>query len=255
MNSGCTPPGPSVRWTDGGFIEIEGKGVPFKPIGPYTLGYAPLILKWSNTYGVPPGLVAGIFKLESGGNDGWKKGPSFDGGVGPMQITDAGLKGGHTTAELLDPDLSLNIGVKYLATLLDKQHGNIVRAIVSYNAGGAYCGSACFRHSDPSNPKSTCSVRCIPNQWNLVTYCMRPCDEDPRNCTTADSSQSIDYIGDVIAWANSATEALGKGSFSPQAGTEMDKTTAALVFLVGAGAAWYAMTKWPQGQKLARAFR
>lgn len=75
--------------------------------------WAPEALDAERRYGVPAGLSLAIIESESGGNP--DLGPTFDGGVGLMMITSAGLKAGHSTAELKDPVLNIDLGVGYLA--------------------------------------------------------------------------------------------------------------------------------------------
>jgi hypothetical protein len=71
-----------------------------------------LVVAACKTYGLPMAMVFGILGIIQGESGGRADiGPSFDGGVGLMAITDKGLKGGHSDQELKDGALNIDIGV------------------------------------------------------------------------------------------------------------------------------------------------
>ncbi len=88
--------------------------------------------KYGAKYGVPDGVGQAHILRESGGNENVI---SHDGGVGLMQITNLALKGGHSDKELLDPDLNMDIGFRYLGILWKKYDGDFPKVSAAYNAG------------------------------------------------------------------------------------------------------------------------
>lgn len=100
--------------------------------------YADIILKKAEDYGVPEAhiraTILGEARFEHGIiQPGYV---SFDHGVGVMQITDKGLKAGHSDAELGDPDLNIDIGTKFMAKLMAMNGGfDPARMASMYNCG------------------------------------------------------------------------------------------------------------------------
>jgi soluble lytic murein transglycosylase-like protein len=84
--------------------------------------------------GVPAWLTLAIIYAETGGRPA-KFGPTFDGGVGPMMITSSELKGGHSTQELLDPELNIQIGTDFLARIRRVVGNDVPQTASAYNAG------------------------------------------------------------------------------------------------------------------------
>jgi soluble lytic murein transglycosylase len=89
--------------------------------------------------GIPPGLITAVIRQESNFNPGAR---SHAGAVGLMQLLPGvgrrlargeGI-GAVSTRRLYDPEVNIRLGVKFLASNLDKYDGNIPLAISSYNA-------------------------------------------------------------------------------------------------------------------------
>lgn len=157
--------GPTVVVLPDGSFALDGAR-PTRAINSAVQGFGPLIRKWADHCGLPVQVVAAVMMRESAGNPR-AEGPARDHGVGLMQITHPILKAGHSTAELLDPDLNVEIGARFLARLWSRHEGNVVHVLTSYNAG---------------------SPRCAPgrNPFNLVN--------------------TADYVGGVLALANGAVD-------------------------------------------------
>jgi soluble lytic murein transglycosylase-like protein len=73
-----------------------------------------LARKHGDPRGVPMHWILGVIYAESNGRP---DAVSADRGIGLMQITHPGLKGGLSDAELLDPDTNVRVGTSFLATL------------------------------------------------------------------------------------------------------------------------------------------
>jgi hypothetical protein len=176
--------GPSFRLLDDGYVEIEGQGTPTRKLPQAVKQWAPEIYAAQAATGIPAHIIAGVVGLESGGNPNII---SADGGWGLMQITDPSLKKGYSKAEVLDPATNVMIGARVLRSAWDRYGGNLVKVLVSFNAGGAYPGGGC-QARDPDTKK--CVSRCTPNQWNLVGACS--------------NGKTLDYPGIIIGYANDA---------------------------------------------------
>jgi hypothetical protein len=130
--------GPRVRELDDGSYEIEILGRPSKPITEQVKQYQELISQWATVYGIPQAVIAGVVMQESRGD---RTAVSSDGGIGLMQLTAKGVKGGHSDQELIDnPSLNIELGSKLLNLLWEKYNGNIIHVLTSYNAGSPRCG-------------------------------------------------------------------------------------------------------------------
>lgn len=81
--------------------------------------------------------VAGVIYAESAGNSkAFRTEPTGQTGVGLMQLTDPGLKAGHSDAELLDdPILNLRIGTQFLARLRRNGNTELPEVASAYNCG------------------------------------------------------------------------------------------------------------------------
>lgn len=174
-----------ARLLDDGHVEIDGLGIVASKMPDAVKQWVTIVLKYAKQYGVPPQFVAGVICAESGGaqkacnpEGGQRKtcddAPDFltnpqtgqlvissktgqpipvNKGVGLMQITDPGLKAGHSNSELLnDPDLNVRIGTEYLGKSWKRYGGNFVKALASYNAGSARCWTADTKSSLKQNP-------------------------------------------------------------------------------------------------------
>jgi hypothetical protein len=83
---------------------------------------------------IPAEWVGAMVWRESGGSASIR---SFDHGVGLLQITNPGLKGGHSDDELCDPALNLSIGCSYIANLSSRYRGDFPSVSAAFNAGSA----------------------------------------------------------------------------------------------------------------------
>lgn len=61
-------------------------------------------------------------------------------GIGLLQITDPGLKGGYTDEELYDPHLNIDIGAHYVRSLFTRYGDDFPRISAAFNAGSARKG-------------------------------------------------------------------------------------------------------------------
>jgi len=188
--------GPRFRLLDDGHIEIEGQGTPQLPLPPAVNQWAPQIYAAQEKYNLPAHFIAAVVAIESMGNPNIV---SKDGGMGLMQITSPSLKAGYTKEQLLDPGTNVMIGTKLLRSLWDREKGNIVRTLASYNAGSARCCASCLTHDLATK---ACLLPCPPNQWNLVAA--PTCTKTDKATKTCLACKTLDYPGLVIAFANDA---------------------------------------------------
>lgn len=79
-------------------------------------------------------LLAAVVETESSFSP---KAVSPDGAIGLMQVIPetAALYGKKT--DLFDPTVNLDVGCQYLASLIDRYHGDLALAVAAYNAGPA----------------------------------------------------------------------------------------------------------------------
>lgn len=132
--------GPRVRLLENGRYEIEGADTPHLQINDAVKSFQPEIKKWSDYYGVPDQIVAGLVMRESRGNQ-WAV--SSAGALGLMQLLDPSLRNGYSNDELKDnADLNIKIGTGHVAYLLKRFKGNIIEALTSYNRGHVECGGS-----------------------------------------------------------------------------------------------------------------
>ena len=99
---------------------------------------APIMLS-AQKYGVPPELIMGHIKQESGFNPSAYRGePQInDASYGMMQMllkTAKGLDPNATVEKLYTPEYSIDLGTRLIAQNI-KKYGNIPDAIAAYNAG------------------------------------------------------------------------------------------------------------------------
>ena len=105
----------------------------------YPLKYSEYVEKYSKEYDIDPYMVYAIIKAESNFNENAK---SASNAVGLMQIMEAtAIETANkmdldvTEEDLFDPELNINIGLKYFSKLLNKYNDNYYLAIIAYNAG------------------------------------------------------------------------------------------------------------------------
>ena len=105
----------------------------------YPLKYSDYVEKYSKKYDIDPYMVYAIIKAESNFNENAK---SASNAVGLMQIMEATaietankMNLNVTEKDLFDPELNINIGLKYFSNLVNKYNNNYYLAIIAYNAG------------------------------------------------------------------------------------------------------------------------
>lgn len=105
--------------------ELRGYANPSKP------QLLSMISQIAKKHGVDDKLVKAVIKQESGFNT---KALSHCGAVGLMQLMPATAKGLGIT-DPYNPVQNVEGGVKYLKSLLNKYHGNVILTLAAYNAG------------------------------------------------------------------------------------------------------------------------
>jgi len=105
----------------------------------YPKKYSEIVSIYSSEYNVDENLVYAIMKAESNFDE---KAKSSKGAIGLMQLMydtaeQVGKSLGIQIDEklLYDPDVNINIGTKYISTLINKYNGCISLALCAYNAG------------------------------------------------------------------------------------------------------------------------
>jgi soluble lytic murein transglycosylase len=106
----------------------------------YPFPFQELVLPEASGFGVDPHLVAALIRRESAFNPGVV---SSAGAIGLMQIMprtgmglarEAGLRGFNPDL-LKQPELNVQLGVRYLSSLLRQYDGDLALALAAYNAG------------------------------------------------------------------------------------------------------------------------
>ena len=108
----------------------------------YKKDYQEYVQKYSQEYDVDENLVYALIKAESNFNANAESGK---GAIGLMQLmestaqdvckkTDLNISNEDLKNKLLEPEININIGTKYLSILIQK-YGNVEIAIAAYNAG------------------------------------------------------------------------------------------------------------------------
>ena len=108
----------------------------------YKKDYEEYVQKYAQEYNVDENLIYALIKAESNFNS---KAKSSKAAIGLMQLmestaqdvckkTDLQISSDELSEKLLEPDININIGTKYLSILIQK-YGNIEIAITAYNAG------------------------------------------------------------------------------------------------------------------------
>lgn len=84
-------------------------------------------------YGLPIGMMEGLIAKESSGNP---NAVSTHNAVGLTQLTPGAVQEmGYGRIDRTNPELSVEIGAKYLAAIKGKREGSIVQALAGYNGG------------------------------------------------------------------------------------------------------------------------
>ncbi len=93
-------------------------------------------------HGLADGWTQSHIKRESKGDprarNPEKKPGVEDDGVGLLQITNPALKAAYTDEQLQDPEINLEIGCGFLASLVRRYGPNFPRICAAFNAGGIY---------------------------------------------------------------------------------------------------------------------
>ena len=108
----------------------------------YKKDYEEYVQKYSQQYSVDENLVYALIKAESNFN---ANAQSSKGAIGLMQLMettaqdvckrmDLNISNNELKEKLLEPEININIGTKYLSILI-QQYGNVEIAITAYNAG------------------------------------------------------------------------------------------------------------------------
>lgn len=108
----------------------------------YKKDYEEYVQKYSQQYNVDENLVYALIKAESNFN---ANAQSSKGAIGLMQLMettaqdvckrmDLNISNNELKDKLLEPEVNINIGTKYLSILI-QQYGNVEIAITAYNAG------------------------------------------------------------------------------------------------------------------------
>lgn len=108
----------------------------------YKKDYEEYVQKYSQQYNVDENLVYALIKAESNFNSNAQ---SSKGAIGLMQLMettaqdvckrmDLNISNNELKEKLLEPEININIGTKYLSILI-QQYGNVEIAITAYNAG------------------------------------------------------------------------------------------------------------------------
>ena len=95
------------------------------------LPFGDLISEAADRYEVDGLLVASIMEAESGFNSA---AISPRGALGLMQVMPA-TANLYQLEDLLEPELNIDLGTRYLVSLLDEFDGNLALALAGYNAG------------------------------------------------------------------------------------------------------------------------
>ncbi len=105
----------------------------------YPQKYNEYVEKYANEYGIDSMLVYAIIKAESNFNPNIK---SSSNAVGLMQLLDetaketAGKVGiEYTDNCLYNPEINIQLGIKYYSELLEEYNNNYMLALTAYNAG------------------------------------------------------------------------------------------------------------------------
>lgn len=209
FESGCG--GPRARWTSEGLIEIENEGAKSRALPEGVKKWRDLIVTKANKYDLLPQFVAGVMALESGGKQDAVSSANAYGLMQLLSKTASDEAGRKVTGEELlnDADLNVDLGAKFLASLMKKYGGNPIKVTASYNAGSPKCGVG-----------AKCTA---PNRWSLVTDCGK-------------DGVSVDYPSIAFGYTNAAAVWLGSNPTVSKTGPSLGAL--AVGALVVGGIAW-----------------
>ena len=154
---------------------VEARAVVYN--APISLDLLDHITELGKEYGIPVEIILAVIEKESefDANAIGDEGESF----GLMQV----LKKHHlprmeklNCPDLLDPYQNTTVGVDYLAECLEKNEGNIERALIAYNAGQAGANKHYFSKGIYSNAYSREVLEIAEKMKESVTYMYRTDD-------------------------------------------------------------------------------
>jgi len=102
----------------------------------------PYVLKASQKYAVEPSLIYAHIYVESAFKPAvqrWEFGQQYSRGLMQLLDSTAEVLAGRKLSiqETLNPDMNIDLGVKYIRQNLDRYSGDYPKAIAAYNAGSA----------------------------------------------------------------------------------------------------------------------
>jgi soluble lytic murein transglycosylase-like protein len=105
-----------------------------KPASAKAAVYDDLIVEHANAHALSPDFVRAVIQAESAFNP---RARSDKGAMGLMQLmpATAARYGVYTRADLLDPRVNVDIGVRHLRALHDRYDGRMDLILAAYNAG------------------------------------------------------------------------------------------------------------------------
>ncbi len=115
------------------------------------VGLAAQIQQAATSAGITPRLAMGLVHTESQFK---RTAVSPVGAIGYTQVmpgTAKGLKPGTTRSDLFDGQTNLQLGFKYLKSLIDRYDGNVRLALTAYNRGPAVVDKLVKRGRNPEN--------------------------------------------------------------------------------------------------------
>lgn len=138
-------------------------------------------------HGLPDGWLQAMIFRESHKGDPRSRNPEKlpgpeDDGVGLMQITSSALKAGYSDKELEDPEINVEIGASYIASLVKRYGRDFPRISAAYNAGSV--------HAPFKGAENPWGMHCTPGHITaevsaLNYYVQRPLSESDRNAALA----------------------------------------------------------------------
>jgi soluble lytic murein transglycosylase-like protein len=108
----------------------------------------PLVERIAPTFGLPPLLVLGLIKVESGFNP---RIVSRAGARGLMQVMPRTAQHMKCTGDLFDPATNIDCGCRVLQTYLKRYDGDVIFGLAAYNAGPGNVNQAAKNKLSPFN--------------------------------------------------------------------------------------------------------
>jgi soluble lytic murein transglycosylase-like protein len=108
----------------------------------------PLVQRIAPNYGLPPLLVLGLIKVESGFNP---RIVSRAGAKGLMQVMPRTAQHMKCDGDLFDPATNIDCGCRVLQTYLKRYDGDVIFGLAAYNAGPGNVNMAAKNKLSPFN--------------------------------------------------------------------------------------------------------